>query len=62
VVEDWLAGYRGLTWPQAEERAHDEGRAVRVLRPGTAKTMDHRPDRLNIHLDDHDHLVDLSAG
>lgn len=35
---------------------------VRVLRPGDAATMDHRPDRLNIHLDDQDMIEALRCG
>lgn len=37
-------------------------RQVRVLRPGEAATMDHRPDRLNVHLDDQDRIEDLRCG
>jgi len=35
---------------------------VRVLRPGDMATMDHRPDRLNIHLDDQDVIEALRCG
>ncbi|APX94483.1 hypothetical protein BWR19_16925 [Halomonas sp. 1513] len=34
---------------------------VRVLRPGDAATMDHRPDRLNIRLDD-DRIEQITCG
>lgn len=37
-------------------------RQVRVLRPGDMATMDHRPDRLNIHLDDQDNVETLRCG
>ncbi|WP_430468715.1 I78 family peptidase inhibitor [Vreelandella titanicae] len=37
-------------------------RQVRVLRPGDMATMDHRPDRLNIHLDDQDVIEALRCG
>ena len=37
-------------------------RQVRVLRPGDMATMDHRPDRLNVHLDDQDMVEDLRCG
>jgi len=43
---------------QSDSRA----RQVRVLSPGDAATMDHRPDRLNIHLDDQDVIEDLRCG
>lgn len=35
---------------------------VRVLRPGEVATMDHRPGRLNIHLDDNDVIEELRCG
>lgn len=35
---------------------------VRVLRPNDMATMDHRPDRLNIHLDDQDVIADVRCG
>ncbi|MBD3895538.1 hypothetical protein IEI94_06705 [Halomonas sp. ML-15] len=35
---------------------------VRVLRPGDAATMDHRPDRLNIRLDDDDRIEQITCG
>ncbi|EAL90318.1 hypothetical protein KXW98_008685 [Aspergillus fumigatus] len=34
----------------------------RVLRPGDAMTMDHRPERLNIHLDEEDKVKDVHFG
>ncbi|WP_432512753.1 I78 family peptidase inhibitor [Kineococcus sp. SYSU DK001] len=54
--------FEGLPWPEAVERARAQGRAVRVIRPGTAVTLDYRPDRLNVHLDADDRLDHLSAG
>ncbi|GGC86176.1 I78 family peptidase inhibitor [Vreelandella lutescens] len=35
---------------------------VRVLRPGTAATMDYRDDRLNIHLESNDMIEALRCG
>lgn len=35
---------------------------VRVLRPRSVATMDHRPERLNIHLDDADRVSQLRCG
>ncbi|GHC15375.1 I78 family peptidase inhibitor [Aidingimonas halophila] len=35
---------------------------VRVLSPGEAATMDHRPDRLNIRLDEDDVIVEIGCG
>jgi len=43
---------------QSDSGAH----RVRVLRPGEMATMDHRPDRLNIHLDDQDDIQALRCG
>ena len=37
-------------------------RQVRVLRPGTAATMDYRDDRLNIHLESNDMIESLRCG
>ena len=37
-------------------------RQVRVLRPGTAATMDFRDDRLNIHLESNDMIEALRCG
>ncbi|GFF77377.1 hypothetical protein IFM47457_04387 [Aspergillus lentulus] len=34
----------------------------RVLRPGDGMTMDHRPERLNIHLDEEDKVKDVHFG
>ena len=37
-------------------------RQVRVLRPGSAATMDYRDDRLNIHLESNDMVEALRCG
>jgi hypothetical protein len=37
-------------------------KAVRVLKPGMAATMDFRDDRLNLQLDEHDVIVKVSCG
>ncbi|MFC3283298.1 I78 family peptidase inhibitor [Litchfieldella rifensis] len=46
------------------EAIAEESRAerMRVLRPGDMATMDHRPDRLNIHLDDDNVIVRIECG
>lgn len=36
--------------------------AIRVLRPGDMATMDHRPDRMNIRLDDNDRIEQIGCG
>lgn len=62
MSRDWLTEYAGLPWREAVARAEADGRTVRVLRPGTPATKDFRPDRLNVLLDEHDDLVELTAG
>jgi predicted component of type VI protein secretion system len=47
---------------EARLQSDSSARQVRVLRPGQAATMDHRPDRLNIHLDDQGVIADLRCG
>ncbi|KAL5341793.1 hypothetical protein BJX70DRAFT_395521 [Aspergillus crustosus] len=34
----------------------------RILKPGSSMTMDHRPDRLNIHVDENDNVRDVNYG
>jgi len=45
---------------QALERAG--ARTLRWIQPGTAVTMDFRQDRLDIHLDDHNLVKQLTCG
>jgi Peptidase inhibitor I78 family len=59
---EWVTRYAGLALPEALELAAQEGRATRVLRPGDAMTLDWRPDRLNLHVDDDGELVEARAG
>jgi hypothetical protein len=47
----------GDTW-----RTKAGARAVRVIRPGTAVTMDYRPDRLNVTLDEAGRVTALRCG
>jgi len=37
-------------------------RPVRIIPPGTAVTMDHRPDRLNVDLDENDVITRIWCG
>ena len=46
----------------AQLQSDSGAQRVRVLRPGDMATMDHRPDRLNVHLDDQDIIEDLRCG
>ncbi|KAL4781023.1 hypothetical protein BJX76DRAFT_336404 [Aspergillus varians] len=34
----------------------------RILKPGDMKTMDHKPERLNIHVDENDNVRDVNYG
>ncbi|MCH4812515.1 I78 family peptidase inhibitor [Vreelandella neptunia] len=43
-------------------QSDSSARQVRVLRPGDMATMDHRPDRLNIHLNDQDVIEEVRCG
>ncbi|WP_236645282.1 I78 family peptidase inhibitor [Aidingimonas lacisalsi] len=55
----------GRQFSDALERAiaeESDAERVRVLRPGEAATLDHRPDRLNIRLDDDNAIVDIACG
>ncbi len=36
--------------------------AMRVIRPGEAVTLDYRPDRLNVRLDDDDVISEIGCG
>lgn len=36
--------------------------AMRVIRPGDAVTLDYRPDRLNVRLDDDDVITEIGCG
>ena len=58
----WLAAYKGLGLEDAQALAAKQGRTVRVLAPDTIMTMDWRPDRLNLHVDDERRLLRISAG
>ncbi|WP_249975922.1 I78 family peptidase inhibitor [Vreelandella olivaria] len=43
-------------------QSESSARQVRVLRPGSAATMDYREDRLNIHLESNDMIEALRCG
>lgn len=43
-------------------QSESQSRQVRVLRPGDVATMDHRPDRLNIHVDSNETVEALRCG
>ncbi len=47
---------------EASIREESGAAAVRVIRPGEAVTLDHRPDRLNVRLDDDDIISEIDCG
>jgi hypothetical protein len=49
---EWLARYDGLSLDEVLAVAEEESRLVRVLRPDDAMTLEWRPDRLDVFLDD----------
>jgi hypothetical protein len=46
----------------AKVQADTHSRAVRVIRPGQAVTMDFRGDRVNVMLDGHDKVERVTCG
>ncbi|MBZ9539343.1 I78 family peptidase inhibitor [Modicisalibacter tunisiensis] len=62
---DALADWAGRDYRAAmTTRARELGGAdrVRVIRPGQGYTMDYRPDRLNLHLDEQGRIVRIDCG
>ena len=65
ISEEARIRYAGVKF---RERMHDElehatnARISRILRPGDAATMDFRPDRLNVLLDDMNQISGLKCG
>ncbi len=43
-------------------RAESGAAAMRVIRPGEAVTLDYRPDRLNVRLDEGDVITEIGCG
>jgi len=46
----------------AQVQAATGAKSVRVLKPGMAATMDYRDDRLNLMLDEHDLIEQVTCG
>lgn len=57
-----FAAWNGLSRDAVEARVKETGRPNRILRPGQPMTMDYRPDRINVELDDNDIVVRVSCG
>jgi len=58
----WVNEYDGLELDTALARANEEGRLVRVLHPGQPMTLDWRPTRLNIYVDESGAATRFTAG
>lgn len=43
-------------------RAESGAASMRVVRPGEAVTLDYRPDRLNVRLDEDDVIAEIACG
>ena len=59
---EWLDDYQGLSLDEAKARAEAEGRPVRVVPRNGVVTLDFRPSRLNLCLDDDGNLARMFAG
>lgn len=57
-----FAEWNGLSRDEVESRVKATGRSNRILPPGSAMTMDYRPDRINVELDDNDIVVRVFCG
>lgn len=55
-------GLVGLTATDAVGELDAAGRLHRLLRPGTMRTLDFRPDRVNLLLDEDDVVVEVTLG
>lgn len=61
ALADWAGrDYRAAMTTRARELSGAE--RVRVIRPGQGYTMDYRPDRLNLHLDERGRIVGIDCG
>ncbi|MGH1563555.1 I78 family peptidase inhibitor [Mumia sp. DW29H23] len=58
----WLERYEGLDVSAILVLAAEEDRVVRIIGPHDAVTMDYRPDRLNLDVDDARALLRVWAG
>ena len=64
VAEDanWAIG-QAASAANIERATLDAGaRTARVIQPGQAVTQDFSPDRLNIHVDERERIVELRCG
>ena len=61
IFDDYIG--QDATQAVAAEMMEKSGaRLMRWIRPDMAVTMDYRPNRLNIHIDDNDKIVSANCG
>lgn len=58
----WAVGQAATPEVVERARAGSNSRDVRVIEPGQAVTMDHRPDRLNIDVNERGAITGLRCG
>jgi hypothetical protein len=55
--------FEGMTGTSLDESTWKEtGRPYRILPPGSMMTMDHNPQRINVHIDDHGKITNITCG
>lgn len=60
-----VQGRLGHDYTEAMQQAiaqQSQAQRVRVIRPGQGYTLDYRPERLNIHLDEGERISELRCG
>ena len=58
----WAIGREASADVVEEIRAATQSRHVRVIHPGQAVTMDFRPDRVNIHVNERNAVTSVTCG
>ncbi len=58
----WVQAYEGLPMPDVVDAAEADGHQVRVVQAGDAMTLDYRPNRLNVVVDDEGAVLRVFGG
>lgn len=58
----WAIGREATEQVVEEVRAATQSRAVRVIHPGQAVTMDYSPVRVNIHVNERNAITSITCG
>lgn len=58
----WAIGREATAQVVEEVRAATQSRAVRVIHPGQAVTMDYSPVRVNIHVNERNAITSITCG